>query len=469
MSIERLRRNDGRTVYVVRWYESGRGSTKRKRTFDRRRDAELFEASVRRARQLGQLASEVIGSNATLEEFLVEWWDTYATTHLRPNTLATYTTLLDKWIVPYLGRKRLREITRETIDNYAAQLRLDGAGAPTINRTLGLLQGVFHRAVEWRRLGWNPVVGVRRVAHTRAETIDARTPETVEAIRAQLDAQNAALVSVLAYEGLRPAEAYALVWSDVLDDRGRPRERLRVQRAISGGEVTTTKSQRGREPQLFKPVARELLELYLARGRPQPHELVFPDSQGGHLRRHNWRRRVWIPALERARVAYFRSYDLRHTCATLLLYEGRTLNEVAEHLGHGDPGFTARTYAHVMRNAARRRITISEAIRKGRRAAVRRRPLVDPSATESGTSATASRKKSLEIKRADARIRTADPFITSEVLYQLSYVGEAPTVAGSGANSFSVAAASCRRRSSRRMRSTSPRSPSTYSSSIAVS
>jgi integrase len=428
MSIERLRRNDGRTVYVVRWYESGRGSTKRKRTFDRRRDAELFEASVRRARQLGQLASEVIGSNATLEEFLVEWWDTYATTHLRPNTLATYTTLLDKWIVPYLGRKRLREITRETIDNYAARLRLDGAGAPTINRTLGLLQGVFHRAVEWRRLGWNPVVGVRRVAHTRAETIDARAPETVEAIRAQLDAQNAALVSVLAYEGLRPAEAYALVWSDVLDDRGRPRERLRVQRAISGGEVTTTKSQRGREPELFKPVARELLELYLARGRPQRHELVFPDSQGGHLRRHNWRRRVWIPALERARVAYFRSYDLRHTCATLLLYEGRTLNEVAEHLGHGDPGFTARTYAHVMRNAARRRITISEAIRKGRRAAIRRRPLVDPSATESGTSATASRKKSLEIKRADARIRTADPFITSEVLYQLSYVGGAGIV-----------------------------------------
>ena len=35
---------------------------------------------------------------------------------------------------------------------------------------------------------------------------------------------------------------------------------------------------------------------------------------------------------------------------------------------------------------------------------------------------------------ADARIRTADPFITSEVLYQLSYVGETPTVAVSGAS-----------------------------------
>ena len=423
MSIERRTRSDGRTVYVVRWYESGRGSTKRKRTFDRRRDAELFDASIRRARQLGQLASEVIGSNATLEEFLIEWWDTYAATHLRPNTLATYTTLLDRWIVPYLGRKRLREITRETIDSYAAQLRVDGAGAPTVNRALGVLQGVFHRAVEWRRLAWNPVVGVRRVAHTRAETIDARTPETVEAIRARLDSQNAALVSVLAYEGLRPAEAYALVWGDVIDDRGRPRKRLRVQRALSGDEVSTTKSHRGREPELFTPVARELLELYMARGRPDRATLVFPDSAGGHLRRQNWRRRVWIPALERAGVSYFRSYDLRHTCATLLLYEGRTLNEVAEHLGHADPGFTARTYTHVMRDAARwRRITISEAIRTGRVAAARR-PLVDPSADNSKSRATSSSEKDLQIERADARTRTADPFITSEVLYQLSYVG----------------------------------------------
>jgi hypothetical protein len=32
----------------------------------------------------------------------------------------------------------------------------------------------------------------------------------------------------------------------------------------------------------------------------------------------------------------------------------------------------------------------------------------------------------LQIGRADARTRTGDPFITSEVLYQLSYVGKAP-------------------------------------------
>jgi hypothetical protein len=209
MSIERRRRSDGRTVYVVRWYDSGRGSTKHKRTFDRRRDAELYEASIRRARQLGQLASEVIGSNATLEEFLVEWWDTYAVTHLRPNTLATYTTLLDKWIVPYLGRKRLREITRETIDNYAAQLRLDGAGAPTINRTLGVLQGVFHRAVEWRRLAWNPIVNAPRRATRRDDRRtnpgDGRGDPCAPRPDERRTGQRARL------RAPRPAEAYALM------------------------------------------------------------------------------------------------------------------------------------------------------------------------------------------------------------------------------------------------------------------
>jgi integrase len=219
---------------------------------------------------------------------------------------------------------------------------------------------------------------VRRLAHARDEAIDARAPETVEQIRAQLDRANAALVSVLAYEGLRPGEAFALEWRDVLDERGRPRRRLLVQRAVSGEEVSTTKSQRAREPELFRPVASELAKLYLERGRPDRRVLVFPDADGGRLRRQNWRRRVWIPALERAGVSYFRPYDLRHTCATLQLYEGRTLNEVAEHLGHADPGFTARTYAHVMRDAPkRRRVPLSQAIRAARR------PLVDPSAAKS--------------------------------------------------------------------------------------
>jgi hypothetical protein len=42
-------------------------------------------------------------------------------------------------------------------------------------------------------------------------------------------------------------------------------------------------------------------------------------------------------------------------------------------------------------------------------------------------------------ERADARIRTADPFITNEVLYQLSYAGEPEMILGGIGRSFLAA------------------------------
>ena len=391
MSIAARKASDGRTRYIVRYYENGRRGAKRQRTFDRRADAERFETEIRRRRQLGQLAAEVLGSDQTVHDFIREWWENHALVQLAPGTLTSYAHVLDKWIVPYLGQLRLRDISRETIDGYRATLLRAGAGAPTVNRTLAILQGVLARAVEWRRIAANPAAGVRKLAHVRDAAIDARTPEEVEAIRAVVRPGDTALVSVLAYEGLRPAEAFALEWRDVLDERGLPRGRLRVERALSDGQVSTTKSKRSRDPELFEPVAKELAELYLRLGRPDRRTLVFPDGRGGHLRRQNWRRRVWTPALAAAwpcascagtgtrrrekcddcsgtgSARYFRPYDLRHTAATLLVYEGRTVNEVAEHLGHADPGFTLRVYGHVYRDARDRRGTsVADAIMDAR-------------------------------------------------------------------------------------------------------
>ena len=115
-------------------------------------------------------------------------------------------------------------------------------------------------------------------------------------------------------------------------------------------------------------------------------------------------------------AGYFRSYDLRHTCATLLLYEGRTLNEVAEHLGHSDPGFTARTYAHVMRDASRRRrIPITEAIRRARRGELpRRTPWADPSRSEPAHCRAARVRRNPGDQEQPMRISTRTSFITEE-------------------------------------------------------
>jgi integrase len=41
-------------------------------------------------------------------------------------------------------------------------------------------------------------------------------------------------------------------------------------------------------------------------------------------------------------------HTFRHTCASLLFDNGRNIKQVQEWLGHADPGFTLRTYVHLM-------------------------------------------------------------------------------------------------------------------------
>jgi integrase len=42
---------------------------------------------------------------------------------------------------------------------------------------------------------------------------------------------------------------------------------------------------------------------------------------------------------------------LRHFFASVLLDAGESIKAVADYLGHSDPGFTLRTYTHLMPNS----------------------------------------------------------------------------------------------------------------------
>ncbi|MFA1551536.1 tyrosine-type recombinase/integrase [Actinomadura chokoriensis] len=60
---------------------------------------------------------------------------------------------------------------------------------------------------------------------------------------------------------------------------------------------------------------------------------------------------VWKPALVRADVPATRDngfHALRHHFASVLLEQGVDIRALAEFLGHADPGFTLRTYTHLM-------------------------------------------------------------------------------------------------------------------------
>ena len=54
------------------------------------------------------------------------------------------------------------------------------------------------------------------------------------------------------------------------------------------------------------------------------------------------------------RWASERCHALRHFYAGTALHEGEAIKAMSEYLGHADPGFTLRTYTHLMEKSAER-------------------------------------------------------------------------------------------------------------------
>jgi hypothetical protein len=59
------------------------------------------------------------------------------------------------------------------------------------------------------------------------------------------------------------------------------------------------------------------------------------------------------------------THQLRHFYASVTLADGVSIKELAEYLGHKDPGFTLRTYAHMLPSSYQRARNAIDACMKG--------------------------------------------------------------------------------------------------------
>jgi integrase len=330
--------------YRVRWKDdrTGRRLVEELETVDEALD---FQAHLRLARRRGQLA-ELDRGRTTIAEFVETSWWPHSGRNLERSTLESYAQQCNHHLLPRVGHLQLRQLTPPVVQGLRDDLERAGVGAPTIRRCLAILQAVCRHAVTAGELTSNPVQPVRKPAVPRRVTAHVPSPAEVEAIRAELDVAGAALVSLLAYEGLRPEEALALA-----DGHVRRRTLLVERKLVKGRLVPGQKHHRAhRAPELFASVAKDLAEHRLAQQRPAGCTLLFPAPDGlawPDSRYRSWRRWAFKAAVKRAGVPVQRPYDLRHACASLLLYARWSLPKVAAHLGHSI-AVLSETYAHVI-------------------------------------------------------------------------------------------------------------------------
>jgi integrase len=331
MSVERVSRKSG-VAWRVRWRDPG--GRNRSRVLGRKEDAVAFEAEVKRRRRTGELSTLDAG-RITLDEYVAGRWLHAHAAHLAPKTRRNYATLYDRHISPRVGAHRLNEIDPEVIAGFQADLIRAGARPHAIQKSMILLGGILQRAAETRRIPYNPQRVVRKARLPPAREVRPIPPSEVECIRWEFPDRDATLVSVLAYAGLRPVEIRALRWRDV------------GARTIL---INSAKTDQRRNVRLLSPLADDLQAWRRAADAASDKDYVFPRHDGEAWTANafgNWRRRSFYPALIRAGLERFRPYDLRHSFASLLLHEGRSVIYVARQLGHGAE-LTMRTYGHVI-------------------------------------------------------------------------------------------------------------------------
>jgi integrase len=274
---------------------------------------------------------------------------------LKPSTLRGYRSILNAYLLPAFGNRRLEEITSADIEAWRRQLSSarfggDGEGPgqrdsrplsnSSKNRIVILFHGVFARACKVYGLPINPVASIEHHPVRITGDIDVFSPEEVWAlVRAAASEQDGAIFLTAAFTGLRRGELIALHWRDV-DFTGSV---LRVRSSYAGGALTAPKSGKVRSVPLAPEVAQALAKLSRRELFTEEDDLVFPGELGDFLDGSALRRR-YTAALKRAGLRQLRFHDLRHTFGTRIIAKA-DIRRVQEWMGHADIQTTMR-YLH---------------------------------------------------------------------------------------------------------------------------
>jgi integrase len=292
------------------------------------------------------------GRQLTVGQYLARWLEIVKPT-VEPNTYDPYERHVRLHLAPHLGHIKLAQLAALHVKELYATLTGKGVSAALQRKVGTTLTIALNEAVDpLKLLPYNPAAGVRKPKASKPE-IHPLDPDQVGRFLQAADPDRlSAFYAVALDSGARLGELFALHWPDVDFDRGFITIRRSLEEINGRHRLKDVKTKRAnRRVRLAASTLAALnghRQRMLAEGRDVREGVVFCDTQGGFLRESNFRRDSFLPILARAGLPRVRLYDLRHTCATLLLLADVNVKVVSERLGHASVQLTLDTYSHVL-------------------------------------------------------------------------------------------------------------------------
>ncbi|MCU1370090.1 MAG: site-specific integrase [Ilumatobacteraceae bacterium] len=298
------------------------------------------------------------------EDLALAWSDSRP--NLRPTTAATYGSYLSRYILPYFTGTQADQITSETIrawhgwvsalPRYPKKEGTPEAAAEskpkqpisrnTVAKAYRILRSIMEVAVDDEIIARNPC-RLHGVASERSPEQRVATAEEVIQISEAMPERYRAMVLVAAYGGLRLGELCALRRHRIDFNKAT----IRVVEQVTQPDSKTLvcgppKTEAGVRTVTMPPEVMAALKDHMKKfAEPGKNGLVFTAPQGGYIRRSNFYRRAWLPAVEKANLTGLRFHDLRHTHATLAVAIGVDIRTLMKRMGHASPR-AALIYQH---------------------------------------------------------------------------------------------------------------------------
>jgi integrase len=335
-----------------------------------------------------------VENDPLFHEFASEWFAAKQP-ELAPNTARSYRNDLTKHLLPFFAEHTLSQITISEVDRYrqekvheAARLTaaaeegktrtvvvVDRRGRsykrserPLSNRSINMhidvLSQILALADDHGHIPSNPARGKRRrLKVTKARPVYLDSAEHIAVMleaAGELDRDpksrtkgRRAAIALLMLGGPRASSAGALIGRDQDLANGRI-------------EIGRDKTEAGVREIDMLPLLREILTEHKATNATGPNDPILTTRDGNARDRHNLRQRVVGPVVARAEQLLAQRggqplphgitpHKLRHTFASVLFAIGKDPTYVMHQLGHTDPAFTLRVYAHMMRRGPEER------------------------------------------------------------------------------------------------------------------
>ncbi len=263
-------------------------------------------------------------------DFIVEKYLPFA--KVRKRSWGTDECILRNHLIPRFGSIRLNRITRADVQAMQFEGNDLGYAPGTVNRWLILLRFIFNCAIRWEIIpeGANPTKNIDQFDDNGARErylTEEEVRRLYEEIEKNRNTQVGRVVKLLLLTGARKRE--------VLDARW---EYIDFERRL----LTVPLSKSGKPRHI--PLSDGALELLRSLPREEDIPWVFfnPKTRKPPVSIFY----AWDTMRMRIGIKDVRLHDLRHSYASFLVNQGRSLYEVQRLLGHADSKTTQR-YAHL--------------------------------------------------------------------------------------------------------------------------